>query len=90
LKQIALYTVSDRALVAPHAGAWIETMDEWQQKADDVSSLLTQERGLKLRLSQIPSAISMSLLTQERGLKLLLYRQSESFVDLYKTLVGNG
>ncbi len=48
LKQITLQVVYLNHNVAPHAGAWIETLHRKGCSANKRASLLTQERGLKL------------------------------------------
>ena len=56
------------AVVAPHAGAWIETTSAVASRLP-VRSLLMQERGLKPYLRTQAELLAESLLMQERGLK---------------------
>ena len=57
--------------VAPLVGAWIEiTKSRITQLI--LSSLLSWERGLKLRLATIHRPFELSLLSWERGLKLFV------------------
>ena len=55
--------------VAPFAGAWIETYEDW--KVTDMSpSLPSRERGLKLKGVDQYNYMKRSLPSRERGLKL--------------------
>src|SRR5438270_312811 len=54
--------------VAPHAGAWIETLRHGQHGRNS-QSRLTQARGLKLAAGTKRAGLAVSRLTQERGLK---------------------
>ena len=60
--------------VAPHVGAWIETMYLVRDPRDGRVSLPTWERGLKLQLASARKLHRLSLPTWERGLKLWLYK----------------
>jgi len=66
-------------LVAPHAGAWIETSIKVITSSVFLSPL-TQGRGLK-QLLQYPLVIfALSPLTQGRGLKPFLQEQEETIL----------
>ena len=59
-----------KALVAPRAGAWIETYGT-TQKYDNTGSLPARERGLKPLSFASLNLQARSLPARERGLKLL-------------------
>ena len=56
-------------MVAPYAGAWIETFSVERVQSKILRSLPTRERGLKPFGDNIKSRIMWSLPTRERGLK---------------------
>ena len=56
-------------LVAPHTGAWIETMENSTVVAQ-IPSLPIRERGLKLKNAYYEGILRLSLPIRERGLKL--------------------
>src|SRR5947209_10369183 len=55
--------------VAPHAGAWIETVSRVVRTPRRTASLPTRERGLKLSDQRPRNKGKASLPTRERGLK---------------------
>ena len=59
--------------VAPHAGAWIETVPSMKDLIPRCRSPPTRGRGLKLRFSLISPAIQVSPPTRGRGLKRCYY-----------------
>ena len=59
--------------VAPHAGAWIETLTTLSSQCSRVS-LPTRERGLKQAIETGQRTLDPSLPTRERGLKQALYK----------------
>ncbi len=56
-------------IVAPHAGAWIETWLRQWSRFRHSGSLPTRERGLKLGIAPTVDIVPKSLPTRERGLK---------------------
>ena len=60
-----------RGVVAPHAGAWIETLIILSMQFKE-GSLPTRERGLKLFFADSHLVHRWSLPTRERGLKHLM------------------
>ena len=68
LKHVSKIQSSRPGQVAPHVGAWIETLERTDPAQDD-RSLPTWERGLKPASLLYCTAHCRSLPTWERGLK---------------------